>query len=171
MNTSGKPKRVLGFVLVASGVVMVGGGAVNANITLGVPTRVGPVINSGDTIDCLSYAGLEMYIVSSRPGGSGGGDMWVLKRPSKDDAWGPAENFWPSVNSPKDDGSSSISADGLTLYFDSDRPSGYGGYDVYMTARPTRTSPWGPAVNAGLNVNRSASDAFAWISPDGLELY
>jgi len=171
MNTSGKTKSVLVLLLTAGSVVMVAGRVVNANFTLGTPTRVGPVIDNGDTIDCLSYDGLEMYIASSRLGGLGGADMWVLKRASKDDAWGPAENLGPSVNSPKDDGSSSISADGLTLYFDSDRPGGYGDYDVYMTTRATKNDPWGPPVNLGPKVNTPVSDAFAWISPDDRELY
>ena len=33
-----------------------------------------------DTIDCLSSDGLEMYIASTRAGGQGDCDLWVLKR-------------------------------------------------------------------------------------------
>jgi hypothetical protein len=34
-----------------------------------------------------------------------------------------------------EDSSASISADGLTLYFTSNRADGYGGYDILMTKR------------------------------------
>jgi Tol biopolymer transport system component len=40
-----------------------------------------------------------------------------------------------------------ISYDGLTLYFVSSRPGGYGGYDIWKTTRAFVGYPWGPAEN------------------------
>jgi Tol biopolymer transport system component len=125
-----------------------------------------------DHISCFSSDGLEMYITSGdRPGGYGGGDLWVLRRESVDDTWSPPENLGAAVNSPKDDLWPSISADGFMLYFNSDRVGGHGYYDIYVTTRPTRNSPWGPAVNLGATINSSATDGEPWISTNGLELY
>ena len=150
-----------------------------ADFTFGEPVKVGsniPGISGADDIDCFSYDGLEMYIASPRAGGQGDYDLWVLKRASVDEAWGPPQNLGPAVNSPQGDYYASISADGLTLYFGSWREGSSsdwtGNDDTYVTTRATRNDPWGPAVNMGPTVNRSGvQERSPWISPDGLELY
>ena len=67
----------------------------------------------------------------------------------------------------------SISADGLTLYFDSDRPYGSSVIgNIFMTTRATKNDPWGPAVKMGPEINGSGNVSQSpWISPNGLELY
>jgi len=95
----------------------------------------------------------------------------VLKRTSLEDDWGPPENLGPVVNSTSTDALSSISGDGLELYFNSDRPGGNGDYDLYVTKRATRNSPWGPPANLGSVVNSSSLDGCPSVSSDGLELY
>jgi hypothetical protein len=148
---------------------------VHADFTFSEPTNLKSMIpvldGASDVIDCFSHDGLEMYIESERAGGSGGWDLCVLNRASIDDEWGLPENLGPSINSSNIDALSFISADGLTLYFDSNRPSGHGSYDIYMTTRTTRDAPWEPAVNLGPKINSSAGDGSPWISPDGLEFY
>jgi len=146
-----------------------------AGFTFGKPVNLEvilPVLDPAhDGPDCLSYDGLEMYIESDGPGGYGGYDLWVLKRQSTQDNWGPPENLGLGVNSSNSDGAASISADGLTLYFSSNRPGGYGDSDTWMTTRAAKNAPWGPPVNLGPNVNSSAQDGSPWVSSDGLELY
>jgi len=124
-----------------------------------------------DCIDCLSYDGLEIYISSDRPGINGSIDIWVARRASIDDSWGPLENLGSVVNTADKDQMSSISADGLKLYFMSDRPGGYGGWDIWVTERATINDSWGPATNLGPKINTSVGDGEPWISQDGLELY
>jgi len=63
--------------------------------------------------------------------------------------WGPPVNLGPNVNSSANDGGASISADGLTLYFSSNRSGGFGGYDLWCTTRATINDDWDPAVNLG----------------------
>lgn len=131
-----------------------------------------PVIDpSHESIDCLSYDGLEIYVESDRPGGYGDMDLWVLRRGSIDKDWGPPENLGPLVNSAQGENAVSITADGLTLYFGSGRPGGYGEYDIYVATRATQNDLWGEVVNIGPQVNTSAVDMCPQISPDGLELY
>jgi hypothetical protein len=146
-----------------------------ADFTFGGPVNLKSGIPALDPLqespDCLSSDGLEMYIWSMRPGGRGKSDLWVLKRGSLDDAWSAPQNLGPTVNSSKNDSLSAISADGLALYFNSDRSGGYGGFDLYMTARATKNDPWTPPVSLGPKINSSAGDGCPWISPDGLELY
>ncbi len=152
--------------------------AAHADFTFGAPVNVKstiPVLDPAiESIECFSYDGLEIYISSyNREGGYGEHDLWVLKRASINEDWGPPENLGPTVNSPNPDGFASISADGLTLYFDSNCPGGYGGWDIYITTRATKNDPWGDAVVAPKPINRTgnAADLEPWISPDGLEIY
>ena len=171
-NDSKVPLMVLAFVIA----IALAGESARADVTFGEPVNlksVIPVLNPADVEfpNCFSYDGLEMYIISLRPGGQGDADLWVLRRASIDEDWGPPENLGPMVNSPKEDSFSSISDDGLTLYFASNRSGAYGSFDIYMTTRVTKNHPWGPAVNLGPNINSSAADGEPWISPDGLELY
>jgi len=130
-----------------------------------------PVIDPiTDVIDCFSSDGLEMYI-TSRPerGGCGDYDMWVLRRSSENETWGPPENLGPAVNTPNEDSLSSLSADGLELYFCSNRT---GAYDIYVTRRPSKDAPWEQPVSLGPRINDpTCADATPCISPDGLELY
>ena len=65
-----------------------------------------------------------MYIDSSRAGGQGGYDLWVCKRASPEDDWGPPENLGPTVNSASNETCASITADGLELYFTPTGPEG-----------------------------------------------
>lgn len=142
-----------------------------ADFTFGEPVPFGSGVYGGEWLDCFSYDGLEIYFDSDQRGGRDGGDLWVLKRASVNDDWGPPQNLGPVVNSPMDDFFSSISADGLTLYVTSNRASAYGGYDIWMTRRPTKNAVWGQVVNLGPTLNTGADEYHPWISADGLELY
>jgi Tol biopolymer transport system component len=124
-----------------------------------------------DSILSFSYDGLEVYGESIKPGGYGSGDLYVRRRASVNDDWGAPENLGPQVNTSSAESMPSISADGLTLYFNSNRPGGHGSWDTYVAARATKESPWGKAVNAGPKINTSSVDGEPWITQDGRELY
>lgn len=119
----------------------------------------------------ISRDGLEMYFTSNRPGsaihpdtefGPGGSpaeDIWISRRSSTSDPWGPAENLdWvnaglggPRVNCDYHDGRPSLSFDETSLYFFSafrrPTPTGPDGnvdgpyYDIWMTTREKLTGP------------------------------
>ncbi|HVA97579.1 MAG TPA: hypothetical protein VNG53_01685, partial [Bacteroidia bacterium] len=64
--------------------------------------------------------------------------------------WTPIRNMGPNINDPVYwDSQPSISADGNTLYFASDRPGGYGKIDIYKSIRDPKTGEWGKAINLG----------------------
>ncbi len=165
------------FVLtILAGVVLTNAYQVQAAFDFGTPTNLGPPFNTEvlDGTSCISADGLEFIFESQRPGGSGGSDLWVAKRTSTEDEWGPAVNLGPSINSSVHDWGPSISADGLELYFQSRREGGLVGsspYDIWMTRRPTRDGEWRKPVNLGPPVNTPHTDAFPCISADGLSLY
>ena len=150
-----------------------GGGKIYGDFIFGEPTNLGPVVNNSanDQLTDISADGLELYFISqSRPGGQGSWDIWVSTRQTKDADWGPPENLGPPVNTPSDDGHGCISADGLSLYIGSNRPGGYGSYDVWVTTRATKADKWGIPVNLGPTVN-SGGVGYPDISADGLSLY
>src|SRR5207249_8036769 len=58
--------------------------------------------------------------------------------------WGAPANLGPVVNSASNDQHPSISKDGLSLYFVSNRPGGFGGNDIWVTQRASVDDAWGP---------------------------
>ncbi|MFB0553855.1 MAG: LamG-like jellyroll fold domain-containing protein [Phycisphaerae bacterium] len=144
----------------------------------GTPVNLGPTVNSsaGEGAQSISADGLTLYFSDYglgvvRPGGSGGYDIWVTTRATKDDEWGTPVNLGPTVNSSADDWSLSISANDLSLYFASKRSGGYGGTDLWVTTRATTDDDWSTPVNLGTPVNSLYNDGAPGISSDGLLLY
>ena len=64
-----------------------------------------------------------------------------------------------------------ISKDGLSLYFASNRPGGFGGEDIYVSQRETRDSEWGPPVNLGPIINTIDNEMVPAFSRDGHLLF
>jgi len=147
---------------------------VRADFTFGRPVNLGPNINSSSVeIDpSISADGLELFFESRRPGGHGPADIYVSRRASKDDPWGPCTNIGAPVNTAHYAQAPSISADGLTLFFSAyNRPGGYGSDDLWVTTRKTKDDPWEEPVNLGATVNTSTYDWMPSISADGLVLF
>jgi len=153
-------------------------GSANADYIFGTPTNLGPTVNSisNEQAPSISADGLELYFseyqgAPYRPGGQGLSDIWVTTRQTKDDPWGDPVNLGLVVNSSVKDEHPSISDNGLSLYFGSNRSGGSGAEDLWVTTRETKDSPWGKPVNLGSTVNSRYPDWEPDISADGLSLY
>ncbi len=85
--------------------------------------------------------------------------------------WSPPANLGPIVNSTADDAFPFISKDGRSLYFSSNRPGGFGGFDIWVSQRRSVRDPWGPPQNLGPNINSSSNELTPALSPDGHRLY
>jgi serine/threonine protein kinase/Tol biopolymer transport system component len=135
--------------------------------------NLGPSVNSASVEAPWSISGdnLSLYLVSNRPGGYGDTDLWVITRATTSARWGTPANLGPTVNSPYGDADPRISADGLSLYFTSDRPGGTGSWDLWVTTRATLSAPWGPPANLGSTVNSPNIEYQPSLSPDGLLLF
>jgi Tol biopolymer transport system component len=133
------------------------------------PQNLGPPVNSlyGDGGPEISTNGLELYFSSPRPDGFGNGDIWVSTRATTDDPWSEPVNLGPHVNGSSGDSGPSLSGDGLMLFFKSNRPGGFGAYDLYMTRRTSVSDAWGMAVNLGPNVNSPAGEELPCVAADG----
>jgi hypothetical protein len=77
----------------------------------------------------------EILFQSPRPGGLGGGDIWVSTRQSANHPWSPPENAGPLLNTPVQDQHPELTQDALTLYLASNRPGGFGGLDLWVSTR------------------------------------
>lgn len=130
------------------------------------PVNLGSMINSSSTegMPDISSDGLELYYSCSRSGGYGDADIWVTKRATKEEPWEEPENLGPIVNSSYFEIGSRISADGLSLYFISDRPGGSGPADLWVTTRATLAEDWAEPVNL-------MPAWYSSISTDGLVLF
>jgi len=65
----------------------------------------------------------------------------------------------------------SISADGLEMYFCSERSGGYGISDIWVSTRITKDSEWGEPTNLGPSINGPGYNVSPCLSGDGLALY
>jgi len=74
------------------------------------------------------------------------------------------------LNSPADDWSPTLSADGLQMFFASKRAGGVGNDDVYVAKRPSVGSGFGVPIPVS-ELNTKDSEIPHWISPDGCRLY
>jgi hypothetical protein len=98
-----------------------------------------------------------------------GDDLFEVRRASAGAVWGtPIERA--DINTSSRDRSPSVSTDGLTIWFISDRPGGLGLNDIYEATRPALDSPFGPAVNLR-ELNTPDSEDDPWVSPDGRTIF
>jgi WD40-like Beta Propeller Repeat len=91
--------------------------------------------------------------------------------PPEFSSWSDAVNLGSVVNSPYDENTPTISRDGLSLYFVSTRPGGFGAGDLYVSRRPTTADEWGTPENLGPNINSEKTEYYPALSPDGHRLY
>jgi WD40-like Beta Propeller Repeat len=82
-------------------------------------------------------------------------------------SWSIPVDLGPDVNSVYDEGGPAISKDGLSLYFNSDRPGGFGNQDIWVSQRSREDEPWSPAQNLGPTVNTAGLEAIPAFSRDG----
>jgi len=89
---------------------------------------------ANDAAPSVRSDGREILFGSTRSMGAGGLDLWTSARPSVHDAWSPPENL-AALNSAGSDQQPSVSSDGRTLLFASDRLGSVGGTDIWMSTR------------------------------------
>src|SRR4030095_14424359 len=87
---------------------------------------------------------------------------------------GPPVHLNSLINTPGFEGKPSLSADGLELYFVSDRPGALGGpgdQDIYVTRRNSVNSAWGAPERVPPPISSTFFDITPKISLDGLALF
>jgi Tol biopolymer transport system component len=123
----------------------------------------------GDGTPSFSPDRLEVFFKSSRIGTEGLYDLWEASRASPDDPWGAPVNLG-GLNTTADELGAEISADGLTLYFSSNRTGTTGDLDFYMARRPDRASPFGAPTRIA-ELSSPELDEGIFVSPDETVAY
>jgi len=140
----------------------------------GPPQSVGAAINTParEQAPFISPDGHRLYFFSDRAGGFGGTDLYVSRRHDKDDdfGWQAPQNLGSGVNSPFNENTVVLFEEGSAgiLYFNSNRPGGLGGTDIYASVRQD-DGTFGPAALVP-ELSSAAQDAVTTIRRDGLEL-
>lgn len=134
------------------------------------PTHLGCEVNSS-TDEASPFTlperaeGPVLYFSSLR---TGNGDIYVSE--SHGGVFGPA-GLVPGVNTAAADLRPNLRRDGLELFFESTRPGGLGGADLYAATRGTTLEPWSIPTNLGPNVNSAAAETRPSLSWDGTTLF
>ncbi|MBI9058009.1 MAG: PD40 domain-containing protein [Labilibaculum sp.] len=88
----------------------------------------------------------------------------------QDSLWLPSKPLSTVINTAKNEGAQSITADGKYMYFTAcSRPDGYGRCDIYYSVK--EGSEWSTPINLGKPINSNGWEAQPSISADGQELY
>ncbi|MES2592429.1 MAG: hypothetical protein V4608_11120 [Bacteroidota bacterium] len=116
----------------------------------------------------LSNDGQRMFLYRGGNELNANGD--ILESVLTGDEWSEAVRLPAPVNTDDNETSASISPDGRTIYFVSDRKWGYGGRDIWYSTQDENGN-WGEAVNAGREVNSSEDEEGVFIHPNGKVLF
>ncbi|MBN1415043.1 MAG: PD40 domain-containing protein [Bacteroidales bacterium] len=83
--------------------------------------------------------------------------------------WLPITKLNHNINSIFNETHGSLSSDGKTLFFTSDRKGGFGGLDLYKSE--ITNGDWGPPSNLGPIINSVFDEESPFLTPDGKKLF
>lgn len=136
-------------------------------------TKLPPPVNSSynEEDPAISFDGRRLYFVSNRPGGYGGGDIWVARWNGS--FWDSVTNVGPPVNTQYNEVRPFISSDGQKLFFSDfggqPCPGGYGSADIWFSN--WTGSAWSEPVNMGPPINTDLITCTPFMAPDGKTFY
>jgi outer membrane protein OmpA-like peptidoglycan-associated protein len=143
------------------------------------------VFNSGEPMDfpfnatgdnqggcTISIDNKHLYFAMMKQEGGNQPNCDIYVSDNIDGSWSEIRKLGANINHPVYwDSQPSVSADGNTIYFASDRPKGYGGIDIYFTKKDPKTGEWGIPQNAGPKINTQGDEKTPFIHSDSETLY
>jgi len=144
-------------------------GTKGANVSISTLRPVSPIINNPNINEgslALSPDGNWVVFARGNTGkASGNKNVNLYFSRFRNNKWSDPRPL--SLNDPDSwDSTPALSPDGLTLYFSSNRPGGYGGDDLYA-ANVNRRGQWVDVRNLGPEINTPGNENFPYVSADG----
>lgn len=121
-----------------------------------------------DAVLSVAPSGDEMFVY--RNNANSAGDIFLSKLNKSNNEWMAPEKMPRPINSSYFESSCSITADGKTFYFVSERPEGHGQGDIYVSELGSNGS-WSKPKNLGKIVNTELDEKFVFIHPNGKTLF
>lgn len=125
--------------------------------------------NENEGAQCITQDGKTMFftVCKTTPGTRGDCNIYMTRLKGRE--WTTPERLPTPINTQYKETQPSISYDGRTLFFSSDRPGGKGGMDIWVT-RMNDDSLWANPKNlAEINSNQNEESPF--IHPDNKTIY
>ena len=128
--------------------------------------NIGLEINSAgfDATCSLSPDGKTLILYQ----GNAKGDLYIST--FDNNKWSKPDKLPKPINTPYEESHGSLSLDGNTILFSSDRPNGIGGKDIYLS-RKLPDDTWGKAILLSMEVNTPHNEESPFLSYDGQTLY
>lgn len=141
------------------------------NGTWQAPASISKLINSSANEGAATISGdgkTLVFTACNRPDSNGDCDLYISNRTGNE--WSKPNNMGKVVNSRAWDSQPSLSADGRTLYFVSNRSGGVGQEDIWIT-QLGEDGNWSAPKNMGEPVNSTGRDLAPYIHVSGSTLY
>ncbi|WP_255478636.1 OmpA family protein [Rufibacter sp. XAAS-G3-1] len=135
------------------------------------PVSVSETINSELNEGAASLSGdgrVLVFTSCNRQDSYGSCDLYISYREGNE--WSKPKNMGRNVNTTSWDSQPSLSADGRTIYFASNRKGGQGGEDIWVT-KQQEDGTWSIPVNLGANVNTPGRENSPFLHASGNTLY
>jgi OOP family OmpA-OmpF porin len=117
-----------------------------------------------DSHPSLSADGRKLFFTSARPGGLGRMDIWCAEKDSNG-VWNPPQNLGEEINTPYDEETPFIHANGQALFFASDGHPGFGKVDLFETSPSGKG--WKKPRNLGRIINGKDDESGLFITASG----
>ncbi|MBU3659144.1 MAG: hypothetical protein FGM14_04705 [Flavobacteriales bacterium] len=135
------------------------------------PQNFGTPVNTKNNNGIASFTGDGQFVVCGRcnePDGYGSCDIYGATLTGN--TWNKPINLGSVINSKSWDAQVSVSADGKTLVWSSNREGGYGDQDLWMSKKDEK-GIWTQAKNLGSVINTEGNEYSPFLHPDGKTLY
>ena len=120
-----------------------------------------------DAVLSIFPSGNGMYVYKNTV--SSTGDIYFSEYRPGTKEWTAAQKMPRPINTSYFEGSISMTADGNTIYFVSERPEGEGQGDIYVSTK--KGESWSSPKNLGAVVNTDLDEKFVFIHPNGKTLF
>lgn len=121
-----------------------------------------------DAATCISADGEYLYLSQNIAGYTKSSDIMFTKI-SSSGKWGKPKRIEKPINTSYFESSATITGDGNTMYFITERPTGIGRGDIWKVEKISKRE-WGEPILVE-NVNTEEDENTVWVHPDGKYLF